>query len=117
MADASSTSAAVRFLDRELVLACLREAVRHAQARHPEISRVLLVGSFARGNWTADSDADLVVIVRREFGNRSERARYQIFTPAIPTDSLVYSESEFARLTAAPGGMLADALTSAIELG
>jgi predicted nucleotidyltransferase len=41
--------------------------VSEAKAAHPEIVKVLLFGSLVQGNWTADSDADLVVVVGREF--------------------------------------------------
>lgn len=93
-----STSAEVRFIDRDEVLADLRRAVAQARSAHPEIRRVFLVGSLARGDWTAASDADLVVVVDREFSDLLERSRYQIHSRVIPTDTLVYSEAEFELL-------------------
>lgn len=116
MADASSPSAAIRFLDREAVVADLRRAAAGARRAHPEIDRVLLVGSLARGDWTADSDADLIVVVRREFHDLIERAPYQIFTPAIPTDTVVCSHSEFERLAHDPASVLGQDLRYAVEL-
>ncbi len=116
MPGSSWNSVEVRFLNRELVLEELRRATEEARARHPEIARVLLFGSLARGNYTADSDADLIVVVRREFGGVLERARYQIHSAAIPTDTLVYSESEFERLADDPSSFLARNLEGAIEL-
>ncbi len=84
---------------------------------HPEIGRVLLVGSLVRGDWTADSDADLIVVVRREFPDMLfSRSPYQIFCNAIPTDSLVYSESEFERLSSEPAGFMTRALEHSMEL-
>ena len=83
----------------------------------PEIVKVLLFGSLVQGNWTADSDADLIVVVRREFPDfLTSRAPYQVFTPAIPTDSLVYSEREFGQLSADQESFLARNLLSAVEL-
>jgi predicted nucleotidyltransferase len=72
----SSLFAEVRFLDRNRMLEELRRAAGEARASRPEIVRVLLFGSLARGNYTADSDADLIVVVQREFGGVLERARY-----------------------------------------
>jgi len=89
-----------------------------AKAKYPEIVKVFLFGSFVRGNWTAASDADLMVVVGREFSGPMDRdrSRYQIFTNSIPRDSLVYSESEFERLVKDPTSFLAQNLTAAMEL-
>lgn len=104
------------FLDRQRVLADLRQAVAEAKARYPEIVRVYLIGSLVRGDWSATSDADLVVVVRRDFADILERSRYQIACSSIPTDTLVYSEREFEQLAAEPGGFLARNLAEALEL-
>lgn len=98
------------------MLAELRDAVADAKARHPEIVRVLLCGSLVRGDWTADSDADLIVVTRRDFHGLAERARYQIFINSMPTDTLVYSEREFEDLARDPAGFLAGELSSALDL-
>ena len=112
----SSSSAEVRFIDRDNVVCELRRAVSEAKATHPEITRVFLFGSLVLGNWTADSDADLIVVVRKEFAGILERSRYQIHTKAIPTDTLVYSESEFEQLSRDPHSFLGQTLPSALEL-
>jgi predicted nucleotidyltransferase len=112
-----STSAEVKFLDHHQILCDLRQAVSEAKAEHPEIVKVLLFGSLVQGNWTADSDADLIVVVRREFPDfLSSRAPYQIFARSIPTDSLVYSERELEQLSADQESFLARNLLSAVEL-
>ncbi len=108
--------AEVRFLNWGQVIADLREAVAGAKSAHPEILRVLLFGSLVLGNWTADSDADLIVVVRGHFTGILDRSPYQIQTRAIPTDSLVYSESEFNEITRDPESFLARNLSSAVEL-
>ncbi len=106
MREPSSNFAEVRFLDRDKILADLRRAAAEARAAHPEIFRVLLFGSLARGDWTADSDADLIVVARREFANIFERAPYQIYVDSIQTDTLVYSEREFANIQASGSPLL-----------
>jgi hypothetical protein len=111
------SGAEVRFLDYDEILRDLRQAVVEAKGAHPEIIKVLLFGSLVEGNWTADSDADLIVVVRREFEDfHKSRAPYQIFSRLIPTDSLVYSETEFRGLSGDPDSFLAQNLPSAIEL-
>ena len=112
----SSSSAAVEFLDREKVLVDLRKAAAEARARHPEIARVYLFGSLARDDWTADSDADLIVVVRTEFRDVLERSVYQIQCRSIATDTLVYSEAEFERQASEAGSFLAQAMENAVAL-
>jgi hypothetical protein len=117
MPNKSWSGAEVRFLDYDQILADLRQAVREAKATHPEMVKVLLFGSLVQGNWTADSDADLIVVVSKEFPDLlGSRAPYQVFTRLIPTDSLVYSESEFQKLSRDPESFLAQNLPTAIEL-
>ena len=115
MPEKSWNSVEVRFIDRDQVIRDLRQAVAEARARYPEIVKVFLFGSFVRGNWTADSDADLIVVVRKEFTGILDRGTYQIFTPAIPTDSIAYSETEFERLAQDPTSFLAENLPHSLE--
>ena len=112
----SWTGAEVRFIDYDQTLSNLRKAVAEAKGRYPEIVKVFLFGSFVRGNWTAASDADLIVVVRKELSGFSSRSPYHIFAPGIATDSLVYSESEFEKLARDPESFLAHSLPTALEL-
>jgi len=68
---------------------------------HPQ--RILLFGSWARGEANQNSDIDLLVVEREPFGpNRSRRQEATriwrcLSEFRIPTDILVYSASEVAR--------------------
>lgn len=95
------------------VLEELRRAAREAKQRHPEIASVYLFGPLTTGG---DGDADFLVVVRREFTGLFERCPYHIHTPTLPADTLVYSESEFARMAADPTSFLAGVLRAAVEL-
>jgi predicted nucleotidyltransferase len=112
----SSISAEVRFLDRDAVLADLRRVVAEAKALYPEIVKVYLFGSLVDGSWTADSDADLMIVVRAQFKEFGDSCRYQIYADSIPVDSLVYSESDFTRLAGDPESFVARNLVGAIKL-
>lgn len=116
MQERSWNSVEVRFIDYNQVLADIRRAVAEAKAQRPEIVKVYLFGSLVQGNWTAASDADLIVVVRREFVDILTRADYHISVKAIPTDTVVYSESEFNRLARDPSSFLAQNLPTALEL-
>ena len=112
----SWTGAEVRFIDYDQTLSNLRKAVAEAKDAHPEIAKVWLFGSLVQGNWTAASDADLIVVVRKDFASFFDSCHYQIYTKSIPTDSLVYSESEFDKLARDPESFLAQNLSTAVEL-
>ena len=116
MPERSWTGAEVRFIDYDQTIRNLREAVANAKAAHPEILSVFLFGSLAQGTWTADSDADLIVVVRKELSGFSSRSPYHIFAAGIATDSLVYSEREFEKFSEDPTSFVAQNLPSAIEL-
>ncbi|MGD0224861.1 MAG: nucleotidyltransferase domain-containing protein [Terriglobia bacterium] len=117
MRDEFWSSVEVRFIDLDQVLRDLRNAAAEAKRAHPEVAKVYLFGSLVKGNWTADSDADLIVVVRKEFPDfvRS-RIAYQIFTSSIPTDTLVYSEREFEQLRADPSSLVAQEFPLMAEL-
>jgi len=97
-------------------MADLRSAVAQAKRAYPEILKVLLFGSLVEGTWTADSDADLIIVVQKDFADFFESCRYQIYTPSIPTDSLVYSAKEFDTLAQDSESFVAQNLAKAIEL-
>lgn len=117
MPDESWNSVEVRFIDLEQVLRDLRSAVAEAKRAHPEILKVYLFGSLVKGNWTADSDADLIAVVRKDFPDFIlSRVPYQIYASSIPTDTFVYSESEFQQLFADPSSLVAQEFPTMMEL-
>ena len=116
MPEPFSSSVEVRFIDRDQVIRDLRAAVAEAKRAYPEIVKVLLFGSLVDGTWTADSDADLMIVVRKDFTDFFESCRYQIYPDSIPTHSLVYSEAEFEKLACDPESFVAQNFSTAIEL-
>ena len=71
-------------------------------------SRVVLIGSYARGTADDDSDLDLLVI-EKQVPNRVEegsRLRQAVGAMGIGVDVLVYSEKEAARRATVPGTFL-----------
>jgi len=83
----------------------IREAVRRAVAAAHAPSRVIVFGSYARGDADEGSDLDLLVI-EREVPNKGEemlRLNRAIGWIGKGVDVLVYSEEDFARRSAVPG--------------
>ena len=116
MPETFSSSAEVVFLDRDKVIRDLRAAVATTKRTYPEIRKVLLFGSLVDGTWTADSDADLMVVVDRDFTGFFESCPYQIYCESIPTDSLVYSATEFEQLLREPLSFVSQNMVLALEL-
>ena len=83
-------------LDHGAVMAWLREHAERDLGARGEVAEVVLIGSLARDDWSARSDADLVVIVDRA----PERApfRSQHYAPRgrvpVPVDIFVYTPEE-----------------------
>lgn len=85
--------------------------------RHPEIERVYLFGSLARGEAMPGSDADLIVVV-----SRSELPfpdRIPVYRPEgcrIGIDVFPYTREEFDAMRLREEPFLTRALREAIEL-
>ena len=83
----------------------INEAVRRAVAAAHAPSRVIVFGSYARGDADEGSDLDLMV-VEREVPSKGEemlRLNRAIGWVGKGVDVLVYSEEEFERRSQVPG--------------
>lgn len=85
-------------LDRELIVQRLRDYAQRELALRPEVRKVVLIGSLARGDWSARSDADVVIVVDAA----TERGPFRgvEYTPSqsvgVAVDVLVYTPTEAA---------------------
>lgn len=99
MREKSWSGAEAKFfrMDYEKVLERLREYAERAVARGARA--VILVGSLARGDYTAFSDADVVIIADRVPKNPVERIT-EFIDPSLPVDvePRVYTTEEFLRM-------------------
>lgn len=76
----------------------LRQYATAELGARPEVREAILIGSLARGDWSASSDADVVVLVDRATG--APAARGVEYLPSRPlgigVDVLVYTPEEAA---------------------
>ena len=93
----SSTTVRVFSLNRNEVVGKLRRLAAELVAQNQNVTRVLLFGSLTTDSYSPHSDADLLVVVRRDERRRMDRATEFLlhFLPSdCPTDVLVYTEQE-----------------------
>jgi uncharacterized protein len=85
-------------LDRDSIVRRLERYAHEELAQRPEVREVILIGSLARGDWSARSDADILVVVDRAdplgpFRGPSYAPTTRI---GISTDVFVYTPDELA---------------------
>ncbi|MCM8746212.1 nucleotidyltransferase domain-containing protein [Thermomicrobium sp. CFH 73360] len=117
MPEPSSSSASVRFLDRERVLAELRRSTARARAC-PGVIAIHLFGSFAHGVPTPRSDVDILVVIADNADRHQAReCCLEAFRSLpVPVDLFVWTEHEVAESLARGQGLAATALRHAVRL-
>jgi predicted nucleotidyltransferase len=85
-------------LDYELVLRKLREYAERALEKGALV--VFLIGSLARGDYTAFSDADVVIIVRDDYPKKLPDRISDFIDPTLSVNvqPWVYTLSEFSKM-------------------
>lgn len=84
-----------RFADRREILAIARQIAFRIAREHPEVVRIILFGSFARGDYGVRSDLDLLVVLAHS--NRPAQERLTDFlshAQTYPTDMLLLTQAE-----------------------
>ena len=86
----------------------IRDAAHRVAAAASSAAKVIVFGSYGRGDADEGSDLELMV-VERELKDRGEeylRLREAIGRVGVGVDLLVYSEKEFERRSQVPGTVL-----------
>jgi predicted nucleotidyltransferase len=95
-----SDSVRIISIDRDELLARLREIAAQIRMERPEVEEVRVFGSIARGDQIGTSDVDVLIVVRDgEMGDSMEQVRslYPYFDLPIGVDLLVFSQEQLAR--------------------
>jgi predicted nucleotidyltransferase len=94
----SSRSASSIYRDYEGIIRGLRQAAEGALARHPELERVILFGSMARGDYGLYSDADVILVLRSSdvtpFFNRIPSFLDDFLEAPVPVELFPYTQDE-----------------------
>ena len=110
-------SAAPRFVNRGEILALAQTMAARIAKRHPEVHRVLLFGSYARGDFSARSDMDLLVVLRSSDRPLKERiAEFLDDCADYPTDVFPLTDAELQERLHDGDPFWTRAVTEAIDL-
>jgi predicted nucleotidyltransferase len=111
------SSAGPRFADREEVLALARDTAARIAAAYPQVFRIIVFGSFARGDYGPRSDLDLLIIFKEsEQSMRELLAELLRFSPAYPTDFVPLTQFEVDARLAEGDPFLSRAIAEGIVL-
>jgi predicted nucleotidyltransferase len=93
--------------------AILAAAQRLSEAASSRPARVILFGSYARGQAREDSDIDFLVVEPRVAARRAEivRLRCALLDLDVPIDVLVASEAQLDDWSSIPGTVFHEAVT------
>jgi len=111
------SSAEPRFVDREEILALARKTASRIAENYPQVRRILLFGSLARGDFGARSDLDLLVILKDSPKTDPERVADLLkYISAYPTDIFPLTEAEIEARVGQGDPFLRRALSEGIIL-
>ncbi len=97
----SLDSVQILSVDYNALIKSLKKACRKIRENHPDTLKVLLFGSFAKGDYTPESDIDILIIVRQtDIPFLERRDTFLDFLKDIPFDLniLVYTEAELKKM-------------------
>ena len=90
-------SARPRFASRSQMLQRARAMAERIRTTHPDVIRVLLFGSYARGDFTTHSDLDLLIVLKSsDLPMRERIGTFLEACSAYPTDVFPVTEQELA---------------------
>ena len=117
MRSAFWNSAGPRFVSKDEALDLARKTARQMADQNPDISRILLFGSFAREDYGVRSDLDLLIILRESNEAMAERFdKFLSYVPAYPMDVFVYTHEELRQRVAGGDAFLTRALKESIQI-
>ena len=115
----SSGSVKIISVDYDLLIRTLKESCRRIRKNVPGVVEILLFGSFAKGDYTPESDLDILIIVKQtDVAFLERRDLFLDFFRSIPFDLniLVYTEDEIRKMNKENNAFIRDITAQAEEL-
>lgn len=110
-------SVEVTWLDRAAVLSAVESAIRRLAEDRPEVQRIILFGSMARGDAVPGSDVDLLLVLSAS--DRPFLNRIPLYLPAgipVGVDVFPYTEEELRRMLAQGNWLVSKAIREGVVL-
>lgn len=110
-------SVKITWLDQPAVVRATERAVARLAKERPEVQRVILFGSLARGDAVPGSDVDLLVVISAS--DRSFLERIPLYHPdgvPIGVDVFPYTEGELASMLAQGNPLARRAISEGLVL-
>ena len=111
-------SVQILYIDFPVLKEALIKAARKIRNDHKSILKILLFGSFAKGNYTPLSDIDILIVVESTdtpFLNRKE-AYHCYFPVPFDVNILVYTAREYDNMLSSGNLFLSSILQHAVDL-
>ena len=110
-------SVEVTWLDRQGVLEAVQRAAKQLAASCPEVQRIILFGSMARGDAVPGSNVDLLVVLSECAAPFLDRIpKYKPLGIPIGVDVFPYTEEELKRMVEEGNGFVRQALSEGVVL-
>jgi predicted nucleotidyltransferase len=110
-------SAKPRFADKREILSIARQIAFRIARAHPEVLKIILFGSFARGDYGVRSDLDLLVVLTHSDRPAQERLTdFLSHAQTYPTDMLLLTQAELESRLAEDDPFLKRAVSDGIQL-
>jgi predicted nucleotidyltransferase len=107
----------ITYFDKEAVSEALSEFLKELEKRSPEIKRIILFGSFARGECVPGSDIDLLIVLRESNIPFLERIpKYMPSHFPVGVDVFPYTEGELREMLNSGNFFVKRALEEGIEV-
>ncbi len=117
MRSQSFGSVEITWLDREAVRRAVKRAAEEMARRRPEVLRVVLFGSLARGTAVPGSDADILVVLSKSGQPFKDRmSTYRLKGLPVGVDTLAYTEAEMEALSREGNAFVKEALAEGIVM-
>lgn len=115
------SSVEVEFLDNEVARAALEKAAEALVESDGNVKKIYLFGSLADGSATPESDADVLIVVRKaggRFFNRADdyREYFDGLNLAIYVELFVYTEEEIGRMLGSRNDFIKTVLGTGVVL-
>lgn len=115
----SSGSVQIKSVKYKALLERLQEIAEVIRREKPGIKKILLFGSFAKKNYTPESDVDVLIVIRQcDVPFLARRDIFEPFFEGIPFDVnvLVYTDGEIERLMSRNNAFIREVLENSVVL-